>query len=330
MRQSKPKTPAITIIVPVYNAGQFLAQCISSVIRQTHTPFELLLVNDGSIDDSLEIMRQFEREDTRIRVIDQRNSGVSAARNAGLETAKGEYIMFIDADDYLMTTDALEKLFAANTQSCDVVMYEIFYEGKKARHPSKSKIYSSKNEMDSFLFSMIKSERLNSPCNKLYRKTIIDRYTIRFDPHIKMGEDLLFNIEYFKRCQVVRYLNEQLYFYRMSNNSSATSAYGPNRYNDLMTVNDALRNWLATRSSVALVQVSHYIRLKNIISSLRSLNHPHASLTLAQKLQRAERYKTENLRIIVKQCGLMMYIISQIYSVASVAFIRQLVKVLSR
>lgn len=302
-----------SIVIPVYNSETYLEECLNSLTKQTYKNFEIILVNDGSKDKSLAIMRQYAKVDDRIKVISQQNQGISAARNVGLSNASGEYVIFIDSDDYLLDNNALQKLYDATLNKNDVVIYAIRYENN--RHTRSLRKNSYKGEaLDDALFHMIKDESLNSPCNKVFKRALIEKHTIRFDNRIKIGEDLLFNIEYFKHCTSAFYVADYLYFYRTSNESSRTSIFLENKYDDLMYVNDRLTEWVGAKGSVSLVEVAKYIRLKNILSCLRDLD----VLPSNEKRLKAAIYKQDNPMLIVRRCGLKVYLVSMLYTYSSI------------
>ena len=320
-------SPTISVVIPTFNAEAFLEECLSSLLKQTFKDFEVILVNDGSTDNSLDIMTKLAKKDPRIKIIDQKNAGVSHARNIGISAAKGEYIIFMDADDYLIHNHVLKNIQSTAAKGHDVVMYNITYEGKQATYPLNTGVYETKNNLNEFLFNMIKEEHLNSPCNKLYRKDMLHKYKIRFDKNIKIGEDLLFNIEYFKHCNSVYYLNDNFYFYRTSNILSATSTYKKNKYLDLMFVNDKLARWASPRSK-KLVNISKYIRIKNILSCMRDVANGHLnSMTVKKELL---QYKKSNHKLIVRNCGAKLYLISLAYSYIDIRLIYMLITILYR
>ena len=112
----------VSVVVPIYNAGKKLEKCIKSILNQTFTNFELILVNDGSTDNSINICKKYELKDNRVRVIDKKNEGSIATRNRGVMEASGDYIMFVDADDYIATT-AIEKLYIdAKDKDLDIIV----------------------------------------------------------------------------------------------------------------------------------------------------------------------------------------------------------------
>lgn len=316
-----------SIIIPIYNAEVFLKECIGSLVRQTYDRFEVILINDGSTDNSSKIIDDFASKDKRIKIINQENLGVSAARNAGLDNATGKYIIFIDADDYLRDILALEKMHTtATNHQCDVIMYDIQYEDKNVHYPLNGGEYSDKEGVDSFLFEMIKDEHLNSPCNKVYKRELLNQHRIRFDENIKIGEDLLFNVEYFKHCSSVYYLKESFYFYRTSNINSATSRYLENKYSDLMTVNNKMIEWLKSRSSSKLINVARFIRIKNVLSCIRDLHHPAIALSKGQKMELLKQYKRDNPSLLVWGCGLKIYLASLIYSYININVLGNMIR----
>jgi glycosyltransferase involved in cell wall biosynthesis len=320
MKQNK-----FSVIIPVYNSQKYLNECLNSVINQTYRNLEIILVNDGSKDNSLNIIQKFAKEDGRIIIANQKNTGVSAARNLGLAMASGTYVMFIDSDDYLIDDKAIEKICVAVEKNCDVIMFNILYENKTTTYPLLEKSYKDKRELDNFIFRMVKDEHINSPCNKVYSRKILNEHNIQFDNNVKIGEDLLFNIGYFKHCKSVYYLNNTLYFYRTSNTGSATSAYLNNKYSDLMMVNDAMYAWLHDRDDDKLVGISQFVRIKNILSCLRDINHPASTLGVKDKREIILLYKVDNAQIIIRNCGLKIFIVSHIYSFVNIILLSRLI-----
>jgi len=309
--------PLISIIVPVFNTEDYLSECIDSILQQTYANLEIIIINDGSTDSSSKLIKAYKRKDKRVTLIDKKNGGVSSARNDGLTKANGEYIVFIDSDDYLKDVKALEKLENVMQRNIDVAICGVFCEDGRSSFSYNEKEYKNKNEFDELLYQLIKSERLNPPFGRIYRKKIIDKYNIRFDSNIKIGEDLLFNIQYFKHCHSAYYINDLLYFYRTSNAGSATKKYMKNKYKELMHVNDQLTKWVSSVNNPRLSDISKYIRMKNILSCLRDINHPSSELSEAEKCKEMQRYKLENPRIVIKHCGAKIYVISLVFNLLS-------------
>ncbi len=212
----------VSIIVPVYNAEKYLGKCIESIINQTYKNIEAIFVNDGSKDDSLSICKNYANQDKRIKILDIPNGGVSNARNVGIENAQGEYVQFIDSDDYidLNMTERLMSTMLVDNVDLVVCGYNTIIKGEKRENQSKIK-YSSKKLIDEDIdiTNLFETSFFNSPCNKLYKKKLI---TNRFREDFKIGEDLLFNLDYINNVNRFSVLDECLYNY-VVNNSSATN-----------------------------------------------------------------------------------------------------------
>lgn len=214
--------PRISIIVPVYNAEQYLERCLDSVLKQSIEEFELILVNDGSNDNSLYICQKYAAEDSRIKIIDQDNTGVSSARNKGLSIATGEYITFLDADDWL-SNQYLEKLLASmesNEADCVCAGYYIVKKwGRRQVVRYIEHVYSSEELVKEFphFFRTVAT----APWGKLYKKSIIDQFNIKFPKEIPYGEDTIFNLAYYAKCNILVTITNVLYMYNFTNVNSA-------------------------------------------------------------------------------------------------------------
>lgn len=188
--------PLISIIVPVYNADQYIDKCIDSILNQSYTNFELLLIDDGSVDNSASICKQYAEEDSRIKYIYKKNGGVSSARNLGIENATGKWVCFVDSDDYI---DSDYLLNFGVTNDDHITLYAQGYkiicqENIIIKEPAKVGIFDKKDAYD----ILEQSDILNSPVFKLYNKGIIDKYKLYFDETVSYGEDHLFSLDYYK------------------------------------------------------------------------------------------------------------------------------------
>lgn len=237
--------PKISVIIPVYNAEKYLAQCLDSVINQTYTDLEIICVIDGSPDNSLKICREFAEKDGRIKVIDKENGGTHTARNKGLQMARGEYVMFMDPDDWL-DLDTLECLAEKiEKHNLDVIRFNYIREFadshvKKQNTFLKETVYSGEE-----CFTLLRQtvgliggelehpENLNylaSVCFNAYRRKLITDNKIEFFNIREIGtfSDGLFNIALFQYVKSFLFLDKGFYHYRKTNSQSATSNYREN------------------------------------------------------------------------------------------------------
>ncbi|OAS85138.1 glycosyltransferase family 2 protein [Metabacillus litoralis] len=209
----------VSVIIPVYNAEKYVAHCIESLLNQTLKECEFIFINDGSIDDSPKIIERYKNLDSRIRVINQNNQGVSIARNKGLEIATGEYIGFVDSDDYI-EKDMYQILYNSVKKSdCDAIISNLKSEmNGKMTITSYPFSYDTKFERDyierELLPYLFQNDNLNTAVNKLYRRKIINDNQVNFPEKVALGEDGMFNIRFFCIAKTFKYINYSGYHYR--------------------------------------------------------------------------------------------------------------------
>lgn len=200
-----------SVVIPVYEAAAQVGRCVDSWLSQTEKDLELILVDDGSADGSGKICDQYAEKDPRVHVIHQKNAGVSAARNAGMDAAEGEYLLFTDSDDYV-AEDYLEKMASCQRESAaDLVLcgFHHLYDGADIRKiPKPAGTFRVSEEPEDFL-RLYEQGFFNMPWNKLYKRELAGR----FDISISLGEDLLFNLDYLRKCRTVCVLAEPLCYY---------------------------------------------------------------------------------------------------------------------
>ena len=229
----------ISIIVPIYNVEAYLPQCLDSLIHQTYHDIEIICVNDGSTDNSLRILEQYRKSDKRIKLISRENRGISVSRNEALNIAVGEYIMFVDSDDWIDEQSCEKAIGAIQAKDCDLVMWSYIREFKNK--PLPNLLYTHNviwnnglslcrrivGPVDKELKTPQKLDSYGTVWGKLYKRELIERNVpIRFVDTSKIGtcEDVLFNIEYSLRTKGSLYIPELLYHYRKLG-SSFTSKY---------------------------------------------------------------------------------------------------------
>lgn len=212
----------VSVIVPIYNAEEYLSECIDSIIYQTYKNLEIILVNDGSLDNSVNICKQYVDNDSRIKLIDGENHGVSYARNKGIQEATGKYIIFIDSDDIVEKNyvDILTKGMNWNINLV-VCAYEEVQLNKRKIFNISSYDYDLLTGTLKEDFYIIK-DFLNTPWGKLYKLDIIKKYNIMFPCEHNIAEDQIFNYKYFLHVKKYKFINEALYLYVQRDNISLT------------------------------------------------------------------------------------------------------------
>lgn len=208
-------SPLVSVIIPVYNAGKCLPACLESVLSQSYRHIEVILVNDGSRDNSLEVCESYRSRDPRVRVIDQRNAGPGAARNAALAVAQGEYLQFLDSDD-ILPEGATEGLVGA-MEGQDLVIAHFRICPKVGGHSDHGLVKTNQSvDKPGFMREHIKfpgSYYFSALWNKLYLRSIVVEQGIRFDEGIIWGEDCLFNLTYYLHIRRARFLPQVVYHY---------------------------------------------------------------------------------------------------------------------
>ena len=207
--------PTLSIIIPVYNVAQYLRQCIDSILASSFTAYELILVDDGSTDDSGSICDEYAKKDSRVIVIHQVNGGVSKARNTGIDNAHAPWIVFIDADDWISST-FLANLFKAVEEHPDTdFVHASFTNYRNGTIAEVARHYDPYYGSDMNHLCPIYFGR---PYAKLYRLEILKN--VRFDEHVSCSEDLLFTADYLAHVNKYVLLSEVGYYYRCDNPSS--------------------------------------------------------------------------------------------------------------
>lgn len=205
----------ISIIVPVYNAEQYLHRCIDSILAQSHTDFELLLVDDGSPDNCGAICDEYAARDSRVCVFHKQNGGVSSARNFGIEKSRGEWITFIDADDYVHP-DFLSSLYAQHDADLIIGSFQLVGSDESWNGILPNEQYGR----DVLRIKLEKSEFVpnhRAPWAKLYRRDIIIDNHLLYDTRVSLSEDWLFTLHYFQYVQSIRTIDAPYYYYERGN-----------------------------------------------------------------------------------------------------------------
>ncbi len=221
----------LSIIVPIYNAEKYLNKCIESILKQSFSDFELILVNDGSKDRSLSICKYWENRDNRIHIIDKKNGGVSSARNAGIEISRGKYIGFIDSDDYI-DQYMYEKLFkAVESASADIGICRRIIPGKEQNYGHnypEGRGFRFSEDMGDWKSLFYQGDIETFVTNKLFRSTFIKQKSVKFQNY-SLYEDRLYLTQLYLLDPLMIFVNEDLYFYRPVKGSSV-HCYCPQKF----------------------------------------------------------------------------------------------------
>ncbi|MGM0874214.1 MAG: glycosyltransferase family 2 protein [Bacillota bacterium] len=289
--------PIISIIIPVYKVERYLQNCIDSILNQSFQSFELILINDGSPDNCGAICDAYAKEDNRIKVIHKKNEGVSIARNTGINISKGKYIMFSDADDYVEYNWCEEMYNTIVNYKCSLVISGFYIQNKRqnksitiTRSMSDVKKYCKLTKKD--FFNLYEKHLLNSPCNKIYISKIIKDNNIRFDENLSLGEDLLFNLDYFKKINnKILMINLPLYNYILRNSESLDNKYYENLFEIYKKLYGELNNCMYLFSSYTKNNISKFNN-----SFLIMLNHVlNNTFNKDSKLSLLEKIKYNNM-----------------------------------
>lgn len=230
MLYEKSAIPLISIILPVFNAERTISRCIKSVLDQTLSNFELIIINDGSRDSTLNICKYFESKSNQIKILCQENKGVSSARNKGIEISLGKYICFIDADDWI-DTRYLAAFFEKEPDRREIVFQDCIEESDNV---SSIKCYfSNKRYNRTELGNCVDEQKLLNygyPFCKLYRKDVIEKYRIRFNENIFFIEDRIFLLEYLQYIDYFRFTDNAFYHYTFEDEQQQSLTFKHNSY----------------------------------------------------------------------------------------------------
>jgi len=265
----------LSVIIPVYNVENYLDECIQSVLRQNFTDFELLLINDGSTDKSGQICERYAIIDSRVKVFHKDNGGVSSARNLGIVKAKGEWITFIDSDDYI-----LDNYFFVlkKGEEVDLIIQGFNYLENKIciiEYKYKLEIISIEN----FLRKYLLYPDFSSSCSKFFKKSILIKNNIYFDNKLSFGEDTLFNLKYLRLCSAILTANYARYCYRITTEGLS---------NTVVNYNHDLLFYQETRAELLKYNNNEFYN-KSIITSLsRLLTAMYSNRILSPNVRRKQ------------------------------------------
>ena len=280
--------PVISVIVPVYNVEKVLYHCIDSILNQIFNDFELILVDDGSTDNSGRICDEYAGKDTRAKVIHKQNGGVSRARNAGIEAAKGEYICFVDSDDFLESS-YLEELIETKKKYPDFDNVWCGFQTVEDYYKNNKKAYDVERDNDYFfsdlssIMDLFEKWFVQMPWNKLYKTKTIVENSIVFPPEISLGEDYIFNLRYLDCTNgKIVVINKPLYDYLRDGKESLDNKYYPNLLEIYRKLNSETekyaQKWKLSEEQISKMYNSFFFRLEAVLRNTFNKNNNQSFL----------------------------------------------------
>lgn len=273
--QTKSNKKKISIIVPIYKAEKTISRCVRSILDQTYTNTEIILVDDGSPDSSGKICDEFAINDKRVKVIHQKNAGVSVARNIGIENATGTYIQFVDSDDYLELNMCEVLQSYIDKYNVDMVCcgFRRTCELRKFKASSVGcGYYNSFQVLDKNILGLYYSGFFNSPCNKLYKRSLILE---GFPINTSLGEDLIFNLRYFDNINSFYITNNQLYNYVDINTLSLSKSSDAGTFKIITKNYCELKRFYYRHINGECFYIINNIYLKNSLNLFQSVCQNH-------------------------------------------------------
>lgn len=296
----------VSVIIAVYNGEKYIEKSVKSLCNQTLDGIEIIIINDGSNDNTEDILLHLKKIYKNIIVINQPNLGVSEARNAGLKIAKGKYIGFMDSDD-LCEPNMFEEMYnKAVNYNVDVVISGIivdFYEdGKLKVINSDNEIYANDNETLKKLIAKIESKNMfNFVWNKLYKYEVIENF--RFNKKLNTGEDLLFNCKIFKNIESAYLINKSYYHYRRGNEETIVTKYKDNLHENIHKFNDARVDLYKTKkmNDIKYIYILNNKCIEYYISDIINLFRNGNRLNHKQRFNKFKQiFLSENIREFIE------------------------------
>lgn len=232
----------VSFIIPVYKVEAYLSQCVESILTQTYVDFEILLVDDGSPDNCPALCDEWVKRDGRIKTFHKPNGGLSDARNYGLERAEGEYIVFMDSDDFWIGTESLEKLMQILVKypNVDFIGFNCFYyyevSDKYVKWPSYGESLMKEQDKNKLIEKLVATGTFPmSACLKIIRRDFLFHNQLYFQKGL-LSEDVPWFLNLLFKCQSFKMINEYIYAYRQADNSSITHSFSYKNFDDLLGI----------------------------------------------------------------------------------------------
>lgn len=292
----------VSIVVPIYNVEKYIEKCLESLVNQTYFKLEILLVDDGSIDNSIAICEKYQEKDERIHILHQKNRGVSAARNLGTKEATGKWIVYVDPDDWLDGNIIEEVVNLAIKNQADIAQWNSIYEYEKSskkRKPIKEKSFEKK-EIEEVKFNILSPRYsgmtmgpVRGVWGKLYKREIIQKNGIEFPTDLRVFEDAMFNLEVLDHANRIIFCNIYGHHYRVTE-QSAVNVFKKN-YPE--TVERVLKKVITYTNDQdkKTYQELYYVLGCEFISTLFTRYFFHKNNQISNRLKEIDRYFSKKL-----------------------------------
>lgn len=305
----------ISIIVPVYNVEKYLKRCVNSLINQTYKNIEIILVNDGSYDNSLEICEEFTQKDTRVIVLNQDNQGQSVARNKAIKAASGKYFCFVDSDDYVAPNyiEVLYKLLLENNADISLCRFSEFYgEGVDVSKLNKAKPciqYLSNKEMLTNMYNPNQDVYI-FVWGKLFRRELFDDI---FFPPGRICEDVAVLYKLFDRANKGVITDEVLYYYYRNNEGSTTYVLKHKFYEDISFVLEEKMNYMKSNGHEDLLPLIRKTYMYWMLDYYRKLSKASDKKKKKEVLEKYRELYLSNKKFITEKMYKLFYYFPQLY-----------------
>lgn len=266
----------VSVIVPVYNVENELKTCIESILNQSYETWELWLIDDGSTDKSPMLCDEYVKKDSRIHVLHKANGGVSAARNSGLQQVTGEYVLFVDSDDYL-EKQALERLVTeAESKAADVVLcgffYRVMHDNSVVKNVADTSFSGDNKELAMTCFAEVFGKDLiNPPWNKLIKRSILQENNLQFNEAYSILEDLSFSIQLLEKCSNIVIVREALYNYVYKEQNNLVHKFHSNFFEALLFFDECMSKYSAKVAEPEIEKIRHHFFCRKTLMFLRKI-----------------------------------------------------------
>lgn len=282
----------ISIIVPAFNIAEYLPRCLESIINQTYSNLEIIIISDGSTDGTNDVIKKFSEIDKRIVPVFKTNSGVSDTRNKGLEIASGDYIGFVDGDDYIEPEmyECLLNNLLENDADISHCGYQMIFPSRVDYYYNTGKKIIQDNKKG--IVDLIVGEYIEpSPCVKLYRREIL--HNLRMPQNIRINEDVLFNFRAFCNSKKSVYEDKPFYHYILRKGSAATSKVNDYKLFDPIKVRKEIYNYCCDNYDIEIQSLAYSKYLNSVISLFREIKNNN----IKDRKEQANEYKFEIKKI---------------------------------